>query len=410
MRKLKDWLTGYMQYTSHSEAPEALHFWTGVGTIAGALRRKVWIEELYYSWTPNFYIIFVGPPAIVTKSTTLDIGKSFLTSLQDIAIGPESMTWQALVQTLSDSREDVLIGDSYYPMSCLTFYSSELGSLIDFKDGKIVTVLTDLWDGKLGSWRRETRTQGSISAINPWINIMAATTPSWLSGNLPRSMIDGGFISRCVIVSASQKRRLIPYPSREKFDRVELERLKECLLADIESISMLKGKFRLTEGAYAWGDEWYRNFWGSPEAPLAYSGRKFVHMHKLAMVLSASAGDELTITEDHLSAADRILSAIEADMSGAIRKIESTEGGESLTELLSFVVRAKRVTKTELWRRFMHKYESYKVFLETLSGAVESGFIELRIEGSKEWVVSRMPEGTADVLRRTSSELGDQPL
>ena len=70
MRNYSDWLKAYMEYAGYGEAPKYMHFWTGVSVIAGALRRKVWIDEIYFKWYPNFYIIFVAPPGVVSKSTT----------------------------------------------------------------------------------------------------------------------------------------------------------------------------------------------------------------------------------------------------------------------------------------------------------------------------------------------------
>jgi hypothetical protein len=63
-RKLKDWLSAYVDYASYSEAPKRMHFWCGVAAIAGALRRRTWIDMSYFRWYPNFYIIIVAPPGI----------------------------------------------------------------------------------------------------------------------------------------------------------------------------------------------------------------------------------------------------------------------------------------------------------------------------------------------------------
>jgi hypothetical protein len=57
-----DWIKAYQEYASHSEAPPRMHFWTAVSALAGALRRKVWIEQAYFQWYANMYIIFVAPP------------------------------------------------------------------------------------------------------------------------------------------------------------------------------------------------------------------------------------------------------------------------------------------------------------------------------------------------------------
>ena len=96
-----------MHYTRASESPDAFHFWTAVGTVAGALRRRVWIDMRHFQWTPNFYIILVGPPGIAAKSTSIRIGTDLLQSVDGVKFGPQSMTWQSLTKSLEESIEYV---------------------------------------------------------------------------------------------------------------------------------------------------------------------------------------------------------------------------------------------------------------------------------------------------------------
>ena len=77
-RLLPDWIAAYCEYTQHNEAPVALHFWTAISVIGAALRRKVQFNQIYYKWRPNFYVIFIAPPGIVTKSTTMNPGLELL--------------------------------------------------------------------------------------------------------------------------------------------------------------------------------------------------------------------------------------------------------------------------------------------------------------------------------------------
>ncbi len=86
-----NWLEGYYHYTKHSEAPDLFHFWTGVSVVAGALRRQVWIDQRYFQWTPNFYIVLVGP-AGVSKVYGIRGGKFFETSEQERYTGEVRMS------------------------------------------------------------------------------------------------------------------------------------------------------------------------------------------------------------------------------------------------------------------------------------------------------------------------------
>ena len=106
-RHFSNWLQGYLDYTSASESPTPFHFWTGVATIAGALRRRVWIDMRYFQWAPNFYIVLVGPPGVAAKSTTIQSGMKLLERLK-VPFGPSSMTWQALAKSLEESIQTVI--------------------------------------------------------------------------------------------------------------------------------------------------------------------------------------------------------------------------------------------------------------------------------------------------------------
>lgn len=320
-RKFKDWIAAYQEYSSQSEAPDKFHFWTGVSVLAGALRRRVWIDQGYFQWTPNFYIVFVAPPGIVSKSTTANIGMRLLKELPDIKFGPDAVTWQALTQSLAASTEEILMDDgSFHAMSCITIVSSEFGTFLNPSDREMVDVMVSLWDGQLGTWEKATKTQGSDVIVNPWINLIACTTPSWIAGNFPDYMIGGGFTSRCVFVYAEEKRKLVAYPGRQLPGNFKT--LAQNLIHDLEIISTLKGEYKLTPEAEAWGTKWYQEHYdrrsthelGTSSQYGGYYARKQTHMHKLAIILAASKRDDIFITAEDLSEADKLLTDIERDM------------------------------------------------------------------------------------------------
>ena len=71
-RLLKDWLTGYIKYTEDSEPPQSYHIWCGIGTIAGALQRKVYMKWGKQIIRPNLYIILIGPSGQGRKGNAID--------------------------------------------------------------------------------------------------------------------------------------------------------------------------------------------------------------------------------------------------------------------------------------------------------------------------------------------------
>src|SRR5437867_2527471 len=179
-RKLDNWLTQYVAYASCTEAPKITHFWAGVSAIAGALRRRAWFDQIKFRWYPGFFIIFVGPPGVITKSTTADGSMDLLREVPGIHFGPDSVTWQSLVTSFAASAESFEYEGSWYPMSAITLLASEFGNLIDFQDSAMVNLFITLWDGR-NRYEKQTKVSGNDMVEAPWINLLACTTPQWIA-------------------------------------------------------------------------------------------------------------------------------------------------------------------------------------------------------------------------------------
>ena len=120
MRNFPNWLQAYCEYSQNTEAPERMRMWCGISAIAGALRRKVWIDMAYFQWYANQYVILVAPPGIVSKSTTANVAMRLLRQVPGIRFGPDVVTWPSLVTDFAAAREDFMLDGAYYPMSAMT--------------------------------------------------------------------------------------------------------------------------------------------------------------------------------------------------------------------------------------------------------------------------------------------------
>jgi len=385
-RHFLNWLTGYGEYTKHSESPDLFHFWTGVFTIAGALRRQVWIDQRYFQWTPNFYIVLVGPAGIAAKSTSLRLGTSLLRQVEGIKFGPKSMTWQALTHALEEAYDLVPMGDAItddlVPMSCITCSINELGTFLRPEDKVMMDVLVDLWDGQQEVWdRRTVYKEGQVTIENPWINVMGCTTPTWLRDNIPEAMIGGGLVSRIVFIYGDEKRHLVPYPS-ELQGLEEFVEIGKRLVDDLSTISQLKGEYHLTPTAKKWGVRWYAAHWEKkPEHMVSeryggYIARKQTHIHKLAMVLAAAQRDELKITEGDLIVADNMMTGLEPAMQEVFQSIGVGDISRLVMEILAYVRAYRQIPKKTLWRAMLH-IMGPKEFDEATTAAVNAGYLRI---------------------------------
>ena len=393
-RNYPDWIRAYIEHTSSSEAPTKFHFWTAVATIAGALERKVWIDQGFFEWLPNFYIIFVSPPGIVSKSTTASIGMSMLSRIPSVRFGPQSLTWQALTKSMSDNVRSIeLPGDVIMPMSAVTIAASELGSLIDMKDRAMIDVLVDLWDGKKGAWQRATKTAGEDKILNPFINIIGCTTPAWIADNFGKYTLGGGFTSRTIFVYACEKRQLVAYPSQQVGG--DFQQRVNRLVGDLERINSLAGEYKITDDAFAWGREWYekvytqyRNIDPYDTGQTSFVARKQTHLHKLAMVIAAARRDALEIRVEDLQTADMAIQSIEIDLPEVFGRIAERDEVKDAVDIISVVRMYKKLPKQQLFRRVFNRM-SHEQFERGLSGAIQSGQVELFQEGGSIYVKAR---------------------
>lgn len=359
-----------------------MRFWCAVSAIAGALRRKVWIDQAYFKWYPNFYIVLVAKPGIVSKSTTADVAMRLLRAVPGIKFGPDVVTWPALVSKFADSAE----GFEYPPktwnvMSAMTLESGEFGNLLDPQDRAMVDLYVTLWDGKQGAFTKETKTSGNDEIQNPWINLVACTTPAWIAGSFPEYMIGGGFTSRCIFVYADAKQQEVAYPKL----RVpkNQNQLRETLVKDLEQISTLVGEYELTPAAYAWGEEWYHRHNAAPPPHLnddrfgGYLARKQTHIHKLAMVLSASRGDSLWIDAEHLATAEQMVSDLEPDMAKVFARIGRSDESLNTERMLSFIRQVSPIEFSALYRNSHTHWPRLKNFEDIIAGLAKAKLIGL---------------------------------
>lgn len=385
-RRLAHWMKAYVEYTKHLEAPDSFHLWASVSTIAGALRGKCWLDMGYFKWKPNFFIVFVAPPGVVSKSTTVGVGMSMLREVDGIHFGPDSATWQALTSSFADSTEMVDQGEGdLLPMSAITIAASELGTFLDPHNREMIDVLVDLWDGRDVPWTRHTKSEGESTIANPWLNFVGCTTPAWIEGNFPEYAIGGGFTSRTIFVYAENKRHLQAYPKAAMSP--EFKVLHKALVDDLKIIANITGEYVLTPEATEWGEKWYEEHWASKHSHLAgdrfggYIARKQTHVHKLALILSAAQRDETIITPDDLQTADKLVSALEHNLPSVFNRISDNRDAKYSAAVFAVLRTEGNLTKQVLWQKVYHLMSSDQ-FEMALGGIVKAGYAKVTQQGT----------------------------
>lgn len=387
-RQLDDWITTFLDYTEHMEAPRLMRSWAGISAIASALRRRVWIDQDQFIWTPGLYIIFVGPPGVITKSTTTDLSTSLLREIPGglVKFGPNNITWQALATSFAGASEAFFYPEGsgeQHPMSAITLVSRELGSLLNPKDQDLVNLFIELYDGAK-VYEKVTKMSGNDTIESPWINMLGATTPSWIADNVPRSALGGGLVSRCIFLYGDEKEKFVAYPKDSIRDMDAHRTVRTALIHDLEHIAVnLVGPYELTAEAKVWGKDWYEKLWTgakthySDDKMMGYIARKQTHMHKLAMVLAASYKDEMSITLADLQLADKMLTAIEGCLDQVFAQIGRSEQSIQADKFIGFLRQRGQVPYADAYRFVHQHFPNFHDFEGILDGAVRSGQVAL---------------------------------
>lgn len=295
---MTSWIDAFYSYTEHLTSPPLFRKWAAIAAVAGALERKVWVRTMGSNLYPNLYTVLVGPPGVGKTEVTWRV-RDLWSSLEEHHIAASSVTSASLIDDLRDANRRLIMPErvpSIVQFNSLLICANELGVLIPAYENDFMNKLTDLYDCKPYSERRRTRDL-NFSIDSPQINILAATTPSYMNHVIPEGAWDQGFMSRTILIYSGET-QLRDLFVEEQGDTRAYEELKRWL-ADI---SQLYGKFTFSPRAAELVNNWHKSGGEPrPEHPRLsnYLTRRTVHVLKLCMIASAAESAELTIEERH---------------------------------------------------------------------------------------------------------------
>jgi len=188
----------YLEYCDGQECPSDYHLWCIIGVIGMAMGRGVWVDRFFNKIFPNLYIILIGESALVHKSTALAMAIApFREALPDLAVITKGITPQKLASMFAE-----IYKDNGETNSELLIHASELSLLLGKVklDDAMLKALTDYWDCPKDN-DYSTIMRGTEVAKNLFLTLLGATTPDWLRNTLPMDSMEGGFLSRLVLVS-----------------------------------------------------------------------------------------------------------------------------------------------------------------------------------------------------------------
>lgn len=338
-RRLGNWLTGWQEFTDTLPSPSLWRLWGGIGILAAALERKVWVRTNQGPLYPNLYIVICGPPGLGKTAVTSQVW-TFLNSLSDgtdkgLHIASSSVTFASVVDELAEAKRDIVRLDmepNRYEFNSLAIVSNELGVLLPEYDVIMMPKLTDIYDGHPYSERRRTRDKKD-RIDNPQLNLIAACTPGYLTQMLPPGAWDQGFLSRTLIAFSTEALQ------RDIFGETKTAvELRATLIEDLRTIfksDFTFGPMTFDVTATAKLEAWNRA--GGPPRPehpklMHYITRRTAHLIKLCMIASIAESSRGIINEEHLATALSWLLELEIYMGDIFKAMVVGGDGQAMSE------------------------------------------------------------------------------
>lgn len=317
-----DLLSAYLAYVEPFKGSRRYHVWSILSVISALLERRAWLSlgglgRIY----PNQYVVLCGGPGTgKTKSAEIavDLLKAYNKSLGPdnggIKLGPDKFTPAALFKKFASATKTMNLPTGKFEQSSIFLFSTEFSTMIkDIGGGAISDDLLKLYDCS-DSFEKELVGGGTIRIAKPCLNLLACTTPSFLSSFMPREQSGTGLSARIIFATELDK---VPKEPRIPDGNADLRKL---ILAHMGRIHKLSGEVRMDLGAEGFYSDW---FYSNEEKLYELSGYGFMshfysrkpdHLRKIAMVISAGDDSARIIRKEHLERALGIIEEAEPFM------------------------------------------------------------------------------------------------
>lgn len=387
MRLCKNgWLQTYLEYTAKQESPECFHVWSALSVIAGALSRKCWVDRGYFKTYPNQYILLVSQSALCKKGTAAEIALGIYNSaFPDLHVIDRKLTMQKLIANLAHAKK--VTGFSF----CF-LYNSELSTLIGRKMGntELMDYITAMYTCP-DKWLYETKTQGNDYVEKGFLNFLSCTTPSDLN-DMPSSLVGGGLSGRIMFVFSETPRP--PEHNPKLHMTVKAIRLREDLVKDLIEISKIDGEYSITPDADSLHKEIYDTNYYKKNTDFRlepYRGRKGEHLIKVAMLLSASRGDNLLIERCDMEAANTYLEELERGTLSAFDGLGHVSETQHLERVIKYIVEERGSIQHSLLLKKMYRFTNAKGLEDIVNTLSEGGDIKIDIiRGVKYYTLTKV--------------------
>ena len=248
--KYNAFLENYRRYTQGNETPELIHIWCGLAALAGAIEKRMWIDQKFFKLYFNLYILLLAPAGVAAKSTSMGIALKMLKEA-GLNIMEGSILKEKIIEDLETLERSYAAPTGNFNHSSVTFVSNELNVLLA-SGVDMIKFLVDIYD-RDDTYVYKTKKSGSYEIKYPYFNMLAAAVPQWFGDNMATDMGATGLLARFIIIYEEQKRGKVP---RLRITPEQEEARARCM-DTIYALTQMHGEMGITPEAEEFFCTWY---------------------------------------------------------------------------------------------------------------------------------------------------------
>lgn len=333
-------LQQYFSYVGETEAPMFYHRWAILSSIGAYLGRQFYTSILPGSAYPNIYSMIIGAPG-TRKSTAIKLAKRVLTDAGYDTISADKCSKEKFLMDLAgmdgegegsntkfgknlDSLLDEnIFGDigSQEPRE-MFIACDEFNDFIGPGNMEFISLLGNLWDYS-GTYNYRTKGGKPVVIPDPTVSILGGNTTTGFAQAFPPATMGQGFMSRLLLIYGEPTGIKIPFP------KMPSEEEKANVVRALQEIKLrVRGEAVIGDESRTLLAKIYNQFNPLEDARfISYSSRRFTHLIKLCLIISASYYS-CEILPEHVVEANTLLAHTEHFMPKALGQFGLAKNSE----------------------------------------------------------------------------------
>lgn len=281
--KYCNFLENYRTFTTGNETPEIIHLWCGLSALAGAVEKRVWIDQKFFKLYMNLYILILAPAGVAAKSTSMSIA---LRMLKDAGMNimEGSILKEKIIEDMEVIEKTFAAPTGDFKHSSLTFVANELNVLLS-SGVDMIKFLVDIFD-KDDTYVYKTKKSGSYEIKYPYFNMLTAAVPQWFGESIASDLGSTGLLARFIIVYEEHKRSKVPMPEITK----KQEDARARCMDTIYALTQMYGEMKMSKEAHDFFCSWYMlqdsNISNDYRLNSYFERRNKIHILKVASLMA----------------------------------------------------------------------------------------------------------------------------